>query len=418
MQHKNSPRRVKVDGHRGVYYREGSNGRRYEICFQGSDGRTRWQVVNGGLRDAIRERADVLSRLGRGEKVAPSRVRFGEVAETWLASKDIRPKTRRGYEDALRLHLLPRFERMQVAKITEDHVALLVSDMRRAGYAAWSIRGTLTPLSGIMAYAVRKGLASSNPVRGLTSDERPKLEHREQRILDTDGIGKLLDAATDKYRALLATAVFTGLRIGELLALRWADIDFDAGLVRVRAQLDEGNNRRALPKTASGWRDVVLMPELARVLKAYRLAAPPAFKGDESPVFASTAGTPMLRRNVMRRGLDAAADKAGLNPEGRPRLRMHDARHTFASLLISQGCDVVFVSGQLGHANPSITLRIYSHLFDHARHADRTRDALSAGFGSILERKVESKGRNGRENGEAASVVNLASVHASGTSGN
>jgi integrase len=100
-------------------------------------------------------------------------------------------------------------------------------------------------------------------------------------------------------------------------------------------------------------------------------------------VFASTAGTPLNWRNVEHRGFDAAVKRAKLTrADGKPVL--HDCRHTFATLLIAQGLDVVFISRQLGHANPATTLRIYAHLFDKHNHATRMRDALSAGFGALL----------------------------------
>lgn len=124
------------------------------------------------------------------------------------------------------------------------------------------------------------------------------------------------------------------------------------------------------------------MPALARVLREHRLRS--THSGGRRPVFASERGTPLAYRNVERRGLDAAATRAALNRPGRLKLRLHDARHTFASLLISEGLDVVTVSWQLGHASSNITLKVYASLFDQARHADRTRIAMERSFGSLL----------------------------------
>lgn len=137
------------------------------------------------------------------------------------------------------------------------------------------------------------------------------------------------------------------------------------------------------PKTPQTLRAVVLFPALGRMLREHKAAS--AFSKPGDPVFASRAGTPFYYRNVERRGLDAAADRAGLNGDGRPKLRLHDLRHCFASLLIAEGADVVYVSRQLGHADPSITLKVYSHLFDRHRHAERTSAALEARFGALLE---------------------------------
>ena len=124
------------------------------------------------------------------------------------------------------------------------------------------------------------------------------------------------------------------------------------------------------------------MPALARLLREHQAASRFSKKGDY--VFASHKGTPLHYRNLAQRGLAKAVEDAGLDGDGLPRLRWHDLRHTFASLLIAQGANVVFVSRQLGHASPDITLRVYAHLFDQAEHAQRARDALEASFGATL----------------------------------
>jgi len=252
-------------------------------------------------------------------------------------------------------------------------------------------------------------MVAANPVRKLERGERPRVGRREMRILDRDEIGRLLDAADDRHRALLATATFTGLRLGELLGLVWADVDFEAGVVRVRKQLAK-NGVRVEPKTPQAVRDVVLMPALARVLKVHREAAfARGFAQPAAPVFASEAGTPLDRRNVVRRGLERAMQRAKLDEEGRPRLRFHDLRHTFASLLIAQGANVGFVSHQLGHANSAITLSIYEHEFDRVEQAERTRALLEARFGTVLE----TAGGDGRRLGaepNAAEVVALQGI--------
>ena len=130
------------------------------------------------------------------------------------------------------------------------------------------------------------------------------------------------------------------------------------------------------------------MPSLARLLRGHKLAS--AHSAPSDPVFATLTGAPMYYRNVSRRGFAAAVAKAGLDQPGEPRLRFHDLRHTFASLLIAEGLNIVYVSRQLGHATPSFTLDVYSHLFDRAEHAKRASRALEAGFASILLRKEPS----------------------------
>jgi integrase len=198
-------------------------------------------------------------------------------------------------------------------------------------------------------------------------------------------------------RPLLATAVFSGLRLGELLGRTWADLDFEAGLIRVREQLDR-RGQRVEPKTPQAVRDVVLMPSLAAVLAEHKLAAGKV--ADTDPVFASAAGTPLYWRNVGSRGLDKALERAGLGTwedaggkrRFRPAYRMRDLRDTYASHLIidlqlARAARPVQVSRQLGHARVSITLDIYADLFERARHADAIRERMAEReFGTILER--------------------------------
>nr|MBA3301396.1 site-specific integrase [Thermoleophilaceae bacterium] len=206
---------------------------------------------------------------------------------------------------------------------------------------------------------------------------------------------------------MLATAVFTGLRLGELLGLTWADVDLDRNVLSVRKQLSRSGVRVA-PKTDQAERDVVLMPALASLLREYRLRSP--FSAASSLVFAADDGSG-IEHTAPRRALTRAMDRAGLVDDSRPKLRFHDLRHTFASLLISQGQNVVFVSRQLGHAKPDVTLGVYAHLFDGAEHAARASDALEARFGSLLGGKaVETSARNGPQVEGAEDAPNVAQL--------
>jgi integrase len=141
------------------------------------------------------------------------------------------------------------------------------------------------------------------------------------------------------------------------------------------------------------------MSRRGRFLREHRLAS--AYSADDDFVFATEAGTPFPYGNGMKRGLDKAAAEARLNHPGEPKLRMHDLRHCFASMLIREGADVVSVARQLGHANPAITLRVYAHLFDSEAQAKRMRDALEARFGgnSVVTSDGEIQGKTGTEDG-------------------
>jgi len=375
-------RRERVE--RGIYRRQAASGVAYEITFTDSDGRQRWQRVEGGLREARAARAEVVAKLGRGERVAPSRQTFGEVATAWLATQNgqLRPRTHDLYATVLRVHLQPRFGRRRMAEIDTDAAASLLRDLRAQGLSPYTCRNVLTVLGRVFSHAVRRGLVPVNPVAGLERGERPRLVRREMRVLTTDEIGRLLQAVDEPYRVLVAVSVFAGLRQGEALGLVWSDVDFGENVIRVRQALGR-DGKRGPTKTPEAVRDVAIAPSLAAMLRRHKLASPYSQPSDF--VFASVTGTPLHYRNVTRRGLEAAVKRAGLDEEGKPKLRWHDLRHGFASMLIAQGRDVAWVSKQLGHTRSSVTLDIYSHLFNPTEQAERSREAMEASFGSILE---------------------------------
>jgi len=299
-------------------------------------------------------------------------------AERWLEAvrAGVRPRTFHSYSLQLRLHVLPLLGNRPIGELSVEDLVGLIEALQNTGYTAWTIRTALTPLSRLLNHAVRRGVIPVSPIARLDRTERPAVWAAEQKILKREEIGRLLEGAPPRYVTLLATAVFTGLRQGELLGLTWADVDFVEGTVKVRKSLDRLGNRLEL-KTRHAMRDVVLMPSLARALQAHRTAS--RFPGASDFVFASQRGTPLYWRNVARRALQPALRNAGLE-----HLRWHDLRHTFASLLISGGANIVYVSRQMGHGSSDITLRCYSHLFDRAEHAQRTRNALEDSFGDLL----------------------------------
>ena len=223
----------------------------------------------------------------------------------------------------------------------------------------------------------------------LEPEERPRHPRRRQRVLGRPEIERLLDACPPQGQLLVITALYSGLRISELLGLIWEDVDFAAGLIRVRAQLSRAHRgepaRRVAPKTPAAVREVPLVEQLSRQLSAHKQASPFAAPGDW--VFATSRGTPYGQRNVARRVLTRAAEAARLNDDGWPPLRFHDLRHTFAShLIVDLGLDVAQVSRILGHARITITLDVYTHLFDDARHAREIRRRMEASqFASLLD---------------------------------
>jgi integrase len=378
------PRRTRLE--RGVYWREAASGRRtYEIQFADATGRTRWRTIKGGLREARQARADMISKLGRVERIGPARLTFGQTAEAFLTSPAmtrLRPRTGDLYGAHLRLHILPAFGRRRISELDEDDVLRLLASLEEKGLSAWSRHGVLSVASRVFSYATRRGMIGANPVQRLERGERPTpTPLRERRALTVPEITILLREVPSRYRTLILAALSTGLRISELLALWWMDIDFDEGFVRVRKQLGPDGSRVA-PKTARAVRDVTMLPGLSKHLREHKIAS--AFSKPRDFVFLSETGGPLDRHNVARRALGEKV-RAKLDAPGCSRITMHSLRHSFASHLISEGFDPVTVARLLGHSRASLTLDFYSHEFDQARRSREVRDRMAASdFGRVL----------------------------------
>jgi integrase len=395
MRGKGNPVRQRIE--RGIYKRTTRDGQpRYEVAYLDSDGRQRWRTV-ARLQEARELRATLVAKVKSGERVVPSRAPLAEYTATWLDKQEprLRPKTFDLYESYLRLYILPRLGKRRLQSITVEDVAALIASMQKGvryktedgrlaqiggkPFSAWTIRGVLVVLGRVLGSAVREGVVASNAVRRLERDEKPAVQRRTFPSLDIAAIGSLISHTPERYRTLVAVSVLTGIRQSEALGLRWQDVDTKTGVLRVRFQLDRKFNL-VEPKTEAARREIPIPPSLVRMLMTHKAKA--FERGCAKPsdfVFASETGGPLHHRNVSRRGL-----KKAIAPSGLPHLTWHDLRHVAASVMISQGASVAYLSRILGHASPSITLSIYAHQFDEAAHADRTRDQMEAAFGSLL----------------------------------
>jgi integrase len=217
-----------------------------------------------------------------------------------------------------------------------------------------TIKKILVTLGQIMAYAVRHGYIDYNPVRDA---ERPRGngESNEDKIqpLTPIEINSFLNAVSDmKYRTLFMLALFSGARQGELLGLKWSDIDW--GKNQIHIQRTFNNDRWYDVKTPASNRRVDLGPSIMSNLKEWKLACPP---NDFDLVFPNSVGNPINHNNLINRNFKPALEKTRL-----PNIRFHDLRHTYASLLIEQGENVKYIQSQLGDSSPTVTLNVYCHL--------------------------------------------------------
>lgn len=276
------------------------------------------------------------------------RLPFADVAATYLdehVAASCRPSTRRTHEQMLRLHLVPAFGDGDLRDVRASDVDAYVTGKRREGLSGKTVRNHISVLSSLFAFAIRREWVEHNPARGVTL---PKSTDRGFDWLDAHAAELFLEAVRQQDPAhadLFLVALRTGMRQGELLALRWADLRFDAGVVDVRHSLFRGK----LGPTKGGKPRQVPMHDDVRAALFPRRGDPSAY------VFATDTGAPLtgnIVKNPMRRAREAI---------GKPALRFHDLRHSFASQLVVAGVPLQAVQQLLGHRDIKTTLR-YSHL--------------------------------------------------------
>src|SRR5947208_2828916 len=148
---------------------------------------------------------------------------LAQYAASWLVGLEglVQPGTVEAYAGRLQRHVLPRLGERRLGEVEVDDILALISHLRKKGYSGTTIAATLTPLSRLFTHAVRRGLIDVNPVSKLDRSERPRVSRQERPVLNSEEIGRLLEAAAPRFRTLLATAILSGLRQGELLGLHW-----------------------------------------------------------------------------------------------------------------------------------------------------------------------------------------------------
>jgi integrase len=291
---------------------------------------------------------------------APVPVTLREAAEAWLdgarsgsirtrSGHPYKPSALRGYESALRTRILPDLGSVKLGDIGRLDVQDLADRLLAERLDPSTVRNTLMPLRSIYRRAVSRGEVAVNPTTML---ELPALRGRRERIASPSEATDLIRALPKRDQALWATALYAGLRRGELLALRWQDVDLASGVIRVERSWDIAEGRAIEPKSRAGRRTVPIALLLRDHLVEHKLAS----GREEGLVFGRSATAPFDSSALVRRARAAWAD-AGLNTIG-----LHECRHTFASLMIAAGVNAKALSSYLGHASVTVTYDRYGHL--------------------------------------------------------
>jgi integrase len=342
---------------------------RWDVRYRDDTRRQRKRSFDRKL-DAQRFARSVETDLLRGDWIDPRRAQepFEQWAASWMATLGNRkPKTRESYESIVSRHLLPRFASTPIGAIDYPRVLAFIADLQRAGAGPGTVRNIRDVLRLILAFAVRSGALKSNPVADV---EIQRTRRSEMIFLDPDQImtlahevtapppryrrGERRRAGYPEYGLLVRFAAFTGLRAGELVALRVASLDLMRRRVEVNASASEAYGDLQFVATKTYERRTVPIPRSL----IEELAALVASRDREDFVWESPSGGPFRYSNWFKRHFKPAVERAGLPVA----TRFHDLRHSYAAMLIAQGAHPRAIMERMGHSTITVTLDTYGHL--------------------------------------------------------
>lgn len=379
---------------KGSMKKTGEN--RWRLVFdldRGIDGKRRQKVVrfNGNKKDAEKKLRDIINESEKGQRIDPSNQTLAEYLDYWLGmvKPSIERKTHERYSQMVRVNINPALGHIKLQKLTtqqldEAYISWLASGRNdgEGGLAAKTIRNIHGVLSMSLKKAVTWKLIASNPTTGATL---PKPPHREMRVLSRDESADLLASCEDNWlHPIIFFALMTGMRRGEISALRWTNVDLTEGSVRVTEAVEETKGHRRIKdvKTAHGRRQITLPPVAIEYLKRHKIAeAEKRFRfglgRDDNAYVFTTAECSMRTPNSITNFFTKLIKKHGFD------VRFHDLRHTHISQLLADGHPITTVSRRAGHAKVSITLDIYGHAMPDSQ------EEMMTNFGTKFEAALE-----------------------------
>ncbi|OAX49906.1 site-specific integrase [Paenibacillus sp. AD87] len=331
------------------------------------DGKRR-QIKRRGFRtekEALKEMRKILQQVDESTYVKKSNLKYVDFLENeWLPSKEVtlRPVTYRTYKSNILNHINPYFNNQEMERITTVAIEkFYVHLLKQTGLSERSIQDIQKIIKSSFITAVKRKYIAYNPAVDAGA---PKVPHKEMNVWNLDEVTKFLKSAQeDKLYIAFLLALTTGMRQSEILALRWKDIDFDEGILRVRQTLShDGKVLIQATKTKSSSRTITLVSRLIhelkkqqRINKKEKIAANFDYE-DNDLVICTSSGKPLNPRNLLR-SFYRLIFKADV-----PAIRFHDLRHTVASLMLARNINPKIVKEILGHSDIRVTLDTYSHV--------------------------------------------------------
>jgi integrase len=334
--------------------------------------RTRYVTVHGTKKLAQVELTRLLSQIDNGTSVDPSRTTVTEYLRTWLDNdSELSPKTKERYRELVEDQVVPHLGASLLQKVRPSQIADWHAVLQRAGgkhggpLAARTVGHAHRILHRAFEHALRLELVSRNPAHAVRP---PRPNAPEVEILSAAQMTEVLAAFEEHpLHAIVALALGTGMRRGELCALAWSTLDLDGAALRVERSLEETDAglRFKAPKTRHGRRAISLPAPVVDILREHRrrqleqrLALGLGRPSPDDTVFTLIDGSPWPPDKVSRDWANFVRTRS------LPRVMFHALRHSHASALIAAGLNVVDISKRLGHASPAITLSIYAHRFN------------------------------------------------------
>ncbi|ACO45097.1 site-specific integrase [Deinococcus deserti] len=351
--------------------KDGSGWGGYVTLGYGPDGKQQRRYFSAKTQAEAREKLQALVSERNGGCLSSETLTLAAYLDRWLTHKqrDVKFNTHRSYEMTARVHIKPRLGKVQLDKLTPLHIEELVSALLAEGQSAKVALGCVKLLRTALTQAVRWQLVGRNVAQSVTP---PKHTPKEMQVWTPDEASRFLAVAREhRLYALFYLALATGMRRGELLGLKWESINMLAGTLVVQHNLIDRVSSVTLetPKTRASRRTIALSPDTVEALRAHRHSqwleqCKAGEKWQEhGMVFPSDVGTLMFPANLMGAFRRLCA-KARV-----PAIRLHDLRHTSASLLIRANVPPKVVADRLGHTDPGFTLRVYAHVYEEQRRA-------------------------------------------------
>ena len=326
----------------------------------------RFETVNGTKAEAQRKLRELVSTVENGLPVDTTKATVGEFMQQWLldyAETNTCARTVEGYTGNIRRYITPKLGSIPLAKLTPQQIQSLYAYMLKKGLSPQTILHTHRVLREALSHAVKWGLIIRNACDAV---DPPKPRRTQVKTLDAASIQKLFKATSrSPYGAVFYIALYTGMRRGEILGLRWHDINLQNKAISVNQTVTKLAGKALTindPKTPYSRRLVSLPPSAAAMLSGLKIKRMEQLEmagiaWDEFAfVFCNADGGP-LSPDTVSHAFPKALTKAGL-----PHIRFHDLRHTHATLMLKQGVHPKIVSERLGHASINITLDTYSHV--------------------------------------------------------